>query len=290
MINIKISLMSFMKAIYGELFNKKIPLIRRFKRIFARFNLSNVFIFFIKFFGRNNEIKTSPTIFKKLNHSKAIQNLKEHGIFDELFLPEKETNQILEFCKITKFNFNRDENYKINFSERLNQKNLYIMNINNPHLNCETINKITHDQQIILLIKDYFGINPLIDSTQIFWSIPCFDNNGNIIKPPNNEFGYHYDIDGFKFLKLFFYLTDVNNDKDGSHVFIKKNKQNKQFIKSIHRRVSDDFVEQNYSDRIFKVIGKKGKGFLEDTSNYHKGNFPYNERGILSIVYNISNW
>ena len=55
------------------------------------------------------------------------------------------------------------------------------MNINNPHLNCETINKITHDQQIIRLIKDYFGINPLIDSTQIFWSIPCFDNNGNIM-------------------------------------------------------------------------------------------------------------
>ena len=74
--------------------------------------------------------------------------------------------------KITKFNFNRDENYKINFSERLNQKNLYIMNINNPHLNCETINKITHDQQIIHLIKDYF--NEII----ILWNALVFINKG----------------------------------------------------------------------------------------------------------------
>ena len=30
--------------------------------------------------------------------------------------------------------------------------------------------------------------------------------------------------------------------------------------------------------------------FLEDTSFYHKGNFPKKERGLLAIIYNLSNW
>ena len=47
--------------------------------------------------------------------------------------------------------------------------------------------------------------------------------------PPNNEFGYHYDIDGFKFVKIFFYLTEVN-ENDGPHVFI-KNTGKKTFLK-----------------------------------------------------------
>ena len=62
------------------------------------------------------------------------------------------------------------------------------MNINNPHLNCHTIDKIARDEKL-LIIRDYFEMNP-ISSSQIFWSIPCFDENNNIIEPPNNE----YDI------------------------------------------------------------------------------------------------
>ena len=38
--------------------------------------------------------------------------------------------------------------------------------------------------------------------------------------PPNNEFGYHYDIDGFRFLKVFFYLTDVT-EIHGPHALLK---------------------------------------------------------------------
>ena len=50
---------------------------------------------------------------------------------------------------------------------------------------------------------------------------------GKILTPPNNEFGYHYDIDGFRFLKVF-YLTDVTEIHE--HVFI-KNSGKKLYIK-----------------------------------------------------------
>ena len=49
-------------------------------------------------------------------------------------------------------------------------------------------------------------------------------------------------------------------------------------------------LKKIFQNKHMKYLGKKGKGFLEDTSNYHKGSAPFNERGILSIVYNISKW
>ena len=55
----------------------------------------------------------------------------------------------------------------------MNQKNLYIMNLMNPHLECEIIDKIFRDEKIISIVKRYLGVTPKINSTQIFWSIPC---------------------------------------------------------------------------------------------------------------------
>ncbi len=286
----KILLIDLIKALYGEFFNKNVPYLTRIKRVVTRFNISRIFIYFIKNFNKNKKIITVPTIFSEINHSNALKKLQNDGIFDDIFLPQSEVNKILEYCKNNKFNFNRNKNYKLDFSNRFNQKDLYIMNINNPHLNCHTIDKIARDEKIINLIKDYFEMNPIISSSQIFWSIPCFDENNNIIEPPNNEYGYHYDVDGFKFLKLFFYLTDVKDEKDGSHIYIKRGNKNKKLIQGVYRRVSDKFIEKNFSEQIYEIFGKKGKGFLEDTSNYHKGSAPFNERGILSIVYNISKW
>ena len=45
------------------------------------------------------------------------------------------------------------------------------------------------------------------------------------INPPGNEFGFHYDVDDFKFLKLFIYLSDVDK-KMVLIILLKKGKKN----------------------------------------------------------------
>lgn len=290
MIKTKEIVVEFLRIFYGELFNSKNNFILRIKRIIARFSFSNVFVFFIQLLNKKRTIQTFPTIFENIDVDIAIKELNEDGIFKNINLPDEYTEKILDYCKKKNFNFNRDKNQKIPFNKRKNQKNLYIMNLMNPHLDCEIIDRIFKDEKIISIVKKYLGVAPKINSTQIFWSIPCFDEDGKPANTPNKEFGYHYDVDGFKFLKLFFYLTDVPDEYSGNHVFIKKNNESKLFQERIFRRISDEKIEKHYKNRIFNVIGKKGTGFIEDTSFYHKGNFPYKERGIIACTYNISDW
>jgi len=278
------------RIFYGELFNKKNKFLTRIKRIIARFKVSNILISLIRILNQNKKIDTYPTLYKDLNINEATNKLNQEGIYKEIILPNDKLQEVLNFCENNDFNYNRDPSIKIKFNKRLKQNDLYIMNINNPHQECEAINRIFKDEKIIQIVKNYLGVNPKINSTQIFWSIPCFDQNENPIIPPNNEFGYHYDIDGFKFLKLFFYLTDVIGEDSGYHVFVRKDKKDKNFNERIFRRVSEEIIEEKYKDRLLKVFGKKGTGFFEDTSCYHKGNFPLKERGMLACIYNITDW
>ena len=92
-------------------------------------------------------------------------------------------------------------------------------------------------------------------------------------------------------IKFFIYLTDVLDENCGHHCFVTKdNGKEKSFFEKIYRRVPDQIITNKYNNRVKNIFGPKGKGFLEDTSFYHKGNFPKKERGMLAIIYNLSKW
>lgn len=281
-----------LKIFYGEIFNKKNKFFTRIKRIIARFSISKLFIKFHQSNSKNQEMPYSEDKnFEDLNIETANKYLNNLGIYEDLKISDKSLNKILNYCKSELFNFNRNPKFKIKFDERFNYKDLYIMNIMNPHLNCEEINSISKNKKIINIVKNYIGANPILESTQIFWSVPYFDKDGNPKEPPNKEFGYHYDIDGYKFIKFFIYLTDVLDENCGHHCFVTKdNGKEKSFFEKIYRRVPDQIITNKYNNRVKNIFGPKGKGFLEDTSFYHKGNFPKKERGMLAIIYNLSKW
>lgn len=288
--NFFIAILELIKIFYGELLNNKIPINRRINRIIARFSISKLIINFIILKNYKSNFNFSEdNNFSELNIDIVTKNLKKDGIFDKFKINNNDLELILDYCKNQKFNFNRDPKKQINFNDRFNFRELYIMNIINPHKECEVIDKIFRNKTLVEIVKNYLGTYPKLDSTQIFWSLPYYDKFGRPKEPPNKEFGFHYDIDGFKFLKFFIYLTDVIDHNCGQHIFIiKKNK--KTFKEKIFRRIDDKYAFDQYNFRIKNIFGNKGTAFLEDTSYYHKGNFPLKERGMLAFTYNLSNW
>ena len=65
------------------------------------------------------------------------------------------------------------------------------------------------DEYLIDVAREYFDSEPIFDIPVMWWS-----NFGNV---PSSEAAqlYHYDLERVKWLKIFFYLTDVN-DYNGS--------------------------------------------------------------------------
>ena len=278
----------FVKIFYGELFNFKNPIKIRIFRIIARFKISNVFEKFYIKKRLNEKINTFENNLVNIDVQKSIPNLATDGFCLDLTLSKEALDKIINYINNKEFNFNRDENNKIKFADRYSFKDLYILNLMNPHLDDNNIKEILLNKNVVEVIKNYLGVNPILEWSQIYWSIPYKDKNGNHISPPNNEFGYHYDIDGFKFLKIFFYLTDVN-ENDGPHVFI-KNTGKKNLFKALNRRLDENIINKKFYNQQKVIVGKKGSGFIEDTSFYHKGTAPINERGVLTCLYNISKW
>lgn len=284
------TILELIRIFYGELFNNKIPINRRINRILARFYISKLITKIIILKNSNSNFDFSKDDnFSDLNIDVVTKNLQRDGIFDKFKINNNDLDLILNYCKMKRFNFNRNPKKQLNFNERFNFSDLYIMNIMNPHKECETIDKIFRNKKLVEIVKNYLGTYPKLDSSQIFWSIPYYDKFGKPKEPPNKEFGFHYDIDGFKFLKFFIYLTDVTDENYGQHSFIIK-KNDKTFKEKVFRRIDEQFAIDQYKSRIKNIFGNRGTAFLEDTSYYHKGNFPLKERGMLAFTYNLSNW
>jgi hypothetical protein len=106
---------------------------------------------------------------------------------------------------------------------------------------------------------------------------------------------FHYDLDDFKFIKFFFYLTDVDAGS-GPHVAVRTSHLRRRVARFGDRlkvrRYSDDEVIGLYGrDQIVSITGPAGMGFAEDTICIHKGQTPVSrERLILQFQYALNDW
>ena len=68
--------------------------------------------------------------------------------------------------------------------------------------------------------------------------------------------------------------------------------ERKLFKEYLNRRIDNKYAEDIYNNRIITITGKKGCGFIEDTSFYHRGSNPTSKsgRGVLQIIYSLSEW
>ena len=294
MLFLKNLLINFPKAIIGELKNNSNRYDKRFMRVLAKTPLNSFFLsIYLIFFKKKNKVNliSDKNLFVGIENEKnVLKNIQNDGIFRGFYLKEKVINEILEIIQNKKFLINREKSKTILLNDKKENDGVYICRYLNPHKDLKIVNDIAYNKTLINVAANYFKTNPIVQSSQIWWTFNLSDKKGNSINPPGNEFGYHYDVDDFKFLKLFVYLSNVD-EKSGPHYFIKKEGK-KNFNEYVSRRISDDEAIERYNDRIILLTGKKGTSFIEDTSNYHKGSNPEknNSRGILQVIYAISEW
>ena len=59
----------------------------------------------------------------------------------------------------------------------------------NPHKDLKIIYDIAYNQTLIDVATNYFRTNPIVQSTQIWWTFNYSDKNGKLINPPGNDLG-----------------------------------------------------------------------------------------------------
>lgn len=273
----------------GELLNPNIPVRTRFMRTVchsdhARAQAMRVIA---RRLARKQLPVRSRSLFVGVDPSDILSRLRVAGFADGLTLPRETVQALVAACETADFYPDRMVNQPFRISAidpRQPDESDFIYRLRNPHLREDLVSELVYDPLVVGIAREYFGMEPLLLGTRIWWSFPSGERTGDGSVP---EYGFHYDIDDYKFLKLFFYLVPVDLDT-GPHVIVDGTHTRKTFFEKFHRRLTDQEVAHRYPGRIRTMTGDAGTGFFEDTSCYHKGTNPKKPRLILEVEYGVS--
>lgn len=137
----------------------------------------------------------------------------------------------------------------------------------------DAITRIANDPKLLAVVQDYLGACPLLSNILMWWSYPA----ETAIGPQQ----FHRDVDDFKFLKMFVYLSDVDLDC-GPHVYVQSSHVDGDPAMRHLRRYSDGEIQQKYgTDAVSTLQGQAGTAFLSDSFGFHKGIPPSTKPRLL---------
>jgi hypothetical protein len=148
------------------------------------------------------------------------------------------------------------------------------------------VQSLLADDSIRALAVDYLGCTPILDLVAMWWSRP---NPQAIDLSSEAAQLFHFDMDRLKFLKFFFYLTDVDTE-NGPHCVIRGSHRRKPRSVLVDGRHSDASLHAVYPESAFvEVCGPAGTILAVDTRAFHKGKpLIRGERLLLQIQFSIS--
>jgi hypothetical protein len=146
------------------------------------------------------------------------------------------------------------------------------------------IQKLSIDPTLFAVAQSYLEAKPIQDLTAMWWSTA-------FSKKASSEAAqlFHFDMDRIKFLKFFFYLTDVDTHT-GPHCYIRGSHKNLPSELWKDGRIQDEEISKSIPQKdILEIAGSKGTIIAVDTRGLHKGKvLEWGERLILQFEFTNS--
>jgi hypothetical protein len=141
---------------------------------------------------------------------------------------------------------------------------------------------ICEDDSLRAIARDYLGCAPVYMRSDLMWSFPRAMTTQDRLA---NAQVFHCDINDFRTLKFFFYLTQVGPG-GGPHAYIKKGPRQRtlkhQLLGQRCAAIPDEELERTYgAEQIVTVCGPAGLGFAGDPYYFHRGTTPTTENRLL---------
>lgn len=137
-------------------------------------------------------------------------------------------------------------------------------------INNNDVQGLMSDFSVLALAQAYLRSKPVADVTNMWWHTAYSDQ-------PDSDAAqfYHFDMDRIRWLKFFFYLTDVG-PHSGPHCFVRGSHRTRGIPKELlakgYARTTDEEVSRLYDeDRLIEFHAPAGTLIVEDTRGLHKG-------------------
>ena len=156
-------------------------------------------------------------------------------------------------------------------------------------VNESVVQEIMADTTLVAVAQAYVGALPVLDTVNVWWSAVYGATPGSAAAQL-----FHFDMDRIKWLKFFFYLTDVDSES-GPHVYVKGSHRSghpaagELLSRGYVRLRDEDVIEAYGSENLVEITGSRGTIVAVDTRGFHKGKVPTNaHRLILELEYSNS--
>jgi len=219
-----------------------------------------------------------------LDQNEIVAEVKEMGFSRPFQLKSKLVDDLISDCEREMCipQANHALSYRIDVNNPVNPKEEYIQYFFKDVMSWPSVKNIIYNATVLDVAKKYLGNEPVPQNVSIWWSFPKPD------AMRSNVYNFHYDIDNLKFIKLFTYLTRVD-ESNGPHIIYPRTHKYKTLLQKRYRSVPDDKVKAVLgSEKPVVMVGDKGTSFFEDTFSYHKGLNPIKPRLIFQVEYSLT--
>jgi len=155
---------------------------------------------------------------------------------------------------------------------------------------CETIRHMWVDPIILEIAGACLGTRPLPLRSRLWWSFRA-DQATATTRSVYAQDCFHFDLDNWRAVKFFFYMTDVGPE-NGPHIYVRKSHRNRSVLDQLSpfKSRSDRHIIAKYGrDNLVVMQGPAGTGFVEDPFGFHTGtSVTGTARLILEIEYGVA--
>lgn len=153
--------------------------------------------------------------------------------------------------------------------------------VRTPHLMA-----VANHPRVLQSIESLFGCKPTIASIYIWWLLDGYDYSDSEADYFRwNATHLHRDVDDWAQIKLFIYLTDVD-EQSAPHLYLQGSHRGG--IASGQKHLMLDDVQKNCPEKLRTVTGPAGTAWLENTFGFHLGTLPKgHDRLIVAIGYSL---
>jgi hypothetical protein len=247
--------------------------------------------------GKEYSSARSLSIFQDLEPEVALASIEQDGYYSGLQLPGVILKELLEYADKADISIDGQSGFEFKYNDRNQAARLYgceILTGNYLAINteCPAMQKLANDPKLKEIAAKYLGTEPFLVRSQMNWTFigsrEAYARKGVIGSP---TVLFHYDLDDYRTLKFFFYLTDVNSFS-GSHRCVAGSHKKRKLSHFIFRGQSDEAIADYYgTEKIVDICGQAGFGFAEDPFCFHRGSPPVTaHRLMVQLEFAMNNY
>jgi hypothetical protein len=237
----------------------------------------------------------SPSLVDTVDVDEVVRKICDDGFCPNLNLRQEAVQQLLTFSSLATCYGDGNEDFPFHYSERdaaqrQAERPFRLGRYNHALQASSALQALTSDRQLLAIARKYLRSEPVLISARMWWSL-AGPADSEQRKGAGQSF--HYDIDGYRGLAFFFYLTDVS-PSGGPHVYVRGThvKKSWKHLVTMYKGRTDAEIDKCYGpENQVLMCGPAGSGFAEDIFGFHKGADPESvDRLVVQVRYGLRDY